>query len=91
MYPPAAFPSGPGPSASPASAAAALVRHLTARGIVGIYTATTYKFAVISVTADLTVWTNGQQLWCNRHGQHHTWPTSDMQAAGADIAALARS
>jgi hypothetical protein len=91
MHPPAPFPPGPGPSAAtPAAAAAALARQLTARGITGIYTATTYQFAVISVTADLTVWTNGQQLWCTRHGQRHTWPASDLAAAAASIAALAR-
>jgi hypothetical protein len=78
------------PPASPAEAAAALIRHLTARGITGIYTAATYKFAVISVATDLTVWTNGQHLWCNRHGERHTWPASDMGAAAAGIAALAR-
>jgi len=92
MQPPAPFPPGPGPAAaSPAAVAAALARHLAARGITGIYTATTYKFAVISVTAELTVWTNGQQLWCNRHGQRHTWPAADLAAAAARIAALARS
>lgn len=91
MYPPAPFPPVPGLSAaSPAAVAAALARHLAARGITGIYTATTYEFAVISVTADLTVWTNGQQLWCNRHGQRHTWPASDLAAAAVGIAALAR-
>jgi hypothetical protein len=65
-------------------------RPATARGITGIYTATTDKFAVISVTASLTVWTNGQQLWCNRHGQRHTWPAADMEAAATGIAGLAR-
>jgi hypothetical protein len=91
MQPPAPFLPAPGPAAaSPAAVAAALARHLAARGITGIYTATTYKFAVISVTADLTVWTNGQQLWCNRHGQRHTWPAADMEAAASGIAALAR-
>ena len=90
MLPPASFPPGPGPAASPGQAAAALVRDLTARGITGIYTATTDEFAVISVTADLTVWTNGSHLWCNRQGQRHIWPASDMRAAVAGIAALAR-
>jgi hypothetical protein len=84
MPPPAAFPSSPG------EAAAALIRHLTARGITGIYTATTDKFAVISVTADLTMWTNGSQLWCTCRGQRHSWPASDMRAAAAGVAALAR-
>jgi hypothetical protein len=89
MQPPAPFPPAPG-SASPAAVAAALARHLAAQGITGIYTAATIKFAVISVTAEVTVWTNGQQLWCTRHGQRHTWPAADMQAAAAGIAALAR-
>jgi hypothetical protein len=90
MHPPAPFPPSPGPAASPGEAAAALIRHLTARGITGIYTATTDKFAVISVTAELTVWTNGSQLWCTCRGQRHAWPASDMQAAAAGIATLAR-
>ena len=46
---------------------------------------------MISVTADLTVWTNGRLLWCTRHGQRHTWPAADIAAAAAAIAALARS
>ena len=90
MQPPAPFPPGPGPApASPAAVAAALARRLAAAGTTGIYTATTSKFAVISVTADLTVWTNGDQLWCSRHGQHHTWPAADTATAAAQIAALA--
>ncbi|MGH3200603.1 MAG: hypothetical protein ACRDOA_11235 [Streptosporangiaceae bacterium] len=90
MQPPAPVPPGPGPAAAgPAGVAAALARHLTARGITGIYTATTDKFAVISVTADLTVWTNGRQLWCTCRGQRRTWPTADMDAAAAGLAGLA--
>jgi hypothetical protein len=91
MQPPAPFPPGPGPAAaSPAAVAAALARRLAGHGITGIYTATTYKFALISVTAGLTVWTNGHQLWCTRHGQRHAWPAADLAAAAARIAALAR-
>ncbi len=89
MQPPSPFPRRPGPSASPAAVAAALARQLAAYGITGIYTATTDKFAVISVTTGLTVWTNGQQLWCTCHGQRHTWPAADMDAAAAGIAGLA--
>jgi hypothetical protein len=74
----------------PALVAAELARQLTRAGITGIYTATTAKFAVISVTAGLTVWTNGHQLWCTRQGQHRTWPAADLAAAAAGIAALAR-
>jgi len=91
MEPPALFPPWPGPAAAtPAAVAAALARQLTVRGITGIYTAATDKFAVISVTASLTVWTNGQQLWCTRRGQRHTWSAADMEAAATGIAGLAR-
>ncbi len=84
MYPPSPVSSGP------ARVAAELTRQLTRSGITGIYTATTEKFAVISVTAGLTVWTDGHQLWCNYQGQRRTWPAADPAAAAAGIAALAR-
>jgi hypothetical protein len=91
MQPPAPFPPGPGPAAaSPAAVAAALARHLADHGLTGIYTAATTKFAVISVTTGLTVWTNGHQLWWTQHGQRRTWPAADLAAAAARIAALAR-
>ena len=91
MQPPAPVPPGPGPApASPAAVAAALARHLAGHGITGVYTAATIKVAVISVTAGLTVWTDGQQLWCVVHGQRRTWPADDLEAASTGIAALAR-
>jgi hypothetical protein len=46
--------------------------------------------AVISVTAGLTVWTNGHQLWCTHDGQRHTWPAIDTDTAATRLAALAR-
>jgi hypothetical protein len=70
MLPPAPFPpaSAPGPgAATPAGIAAALVLELAARGITDVYTASTGTFAVISVSAGLTVWTGSRQLWCRRH------------------------
>jgi hypothetical protein len=89
MQPPVPFPPVPGPAAvTPAGTAAELVLQLAARGLTGIYTATTYTFAVISVTADLTVWTDGRRLWCTCRGQHHTWPAADLAAAAAGIASL---
>ena len=88
--PPGSFPPGPGPGArTPGVVAAALARHLAGYGITGVYTAATIKFAVISVIADLTVWTDGDQLWCVVHGQRHTWPAADLEAACPGIAALA--
>jgi hypothetical protein len=92
MHPPDPFPPPPpgaGP-ASPARAAAALTRALAGRGITGIYTATAEKFALISVTAGLTVWTDGRQLWCTRDGQRRIWPAADLEAAATRLAGLAR-
>ena len=63
-----------------------LARH----GITGIYTAAAEKFAVISATADLTVWTNGLLLWCTHKGQRHTWPAADTETAATRLAVLAR-
>ena len=89
MDPPVPYPPAPGAAAAtPADVAAALVCQLGARGITGVYTASTYKFAVISVTAGLTVWTDRRQLWCTCRGQHHRWPAADLEAAAAGIAAL---
>lgn len=91
MQPPAPFRPAPGPAAaSPAGVAAELAGYLAARGITGIYTATTITFAVISVTTGLTVWTDGRQLWSTHAGQRHTWPATDLPAAAAAIAVLAR-
>jgi hypothetical protein len=73
MHPPAPFPPPP-PGASPAATAAALTRALSARGLTGIYTATAARFGLISVTAAVTAWTNGHQIWCTCAGQHHTGP-----------------
>jgi hypothetical protein len=89
MHPPSPFPPPP-PGTSPAATATALTRALTARGITGIYTATAARFALISVTASVTAWTNGHQIWCTHAGQHHTWPAADIEAAASAVAALAR-
>jgi hypothetical protein len=82
-------PDPPPTGSSPARTAAALTRELTHHGITGMYTATAEKVAIISVTASLTIWTDGRQLWCTRNGQRHTWPVTDIGTAAARIAALA--
>jgi hypothetical protein len=91
MHPPDPFPPPP-PAAGPASPArvAATLTALARHGITGIYTAAAEKLAVISVTAGLTVWTNGHQLWCTHDGQRHTWPATDTDTAATRLAALAR-
>ena len=80
----------PAAGASPAATTAALARALSARGITGIYTATAARFGLVSVTAAVTAWTNGHQIWCTCAGQHHAWPAADIQAAATALAALAR-
>lgn len=80
----------PPTAAAPGCTAAALARALNARGITGIITAAAPGCAVISVTADLTVWTDSRQLWCTYHGQRRTWPAADSETAAAQLAALAR-
>jgi hypothetical protein len=87
MHPPAPFPPPP-PGASPAATAAALTRALTARGLTGIYTATAARFGLISVTATVTAWTNGHQIWCTHAARQHTWVAADIEAAAAGLAAL---
>jgi hypothetical protein len=83
-------PPSPGP-ASPARTAAALASQLARHGITGIDTATTRKFAVISVAGALIVWTDGHLLWCTCQGQHRSWPAAHTEAAAARLADLART
>lgn len=82
MYPPAS-------SSSPAQAAADLADGLGRHGITGIYTAAAQTHAVVSVIAELTVWTDGQRLWCTHQGRRHSWPVADIGTAVARLAALA--
>ena len=89
MHPRAPFPPPP-PGASPAATAAALARALAARGLTGIYTAAAARFALVSVTAAVTAWTNGHQIWCTCAGQSRAWPAADIEAAATALAALAR-
>jgi hypothetical protein len=93
MHPPEPFPppaAGSDGDASPARAAAALIRELARHGITGIYSAAAEKVAVISVTATVTVWTNGHLFWCTVDGQRHAWAAADTGTAAARLASLAR-
>ena len=90
MQPPDPFPPPP-PGASPAITVTVLARALAAHGLTGIYTATAARFGLISITASVTAWTNGGQIWCTTAGQQHTWLAADIEGAAASLAALARS
>jgi hypothetical protein len=90
MHPPDPFPPPP-PGGSPATAAiivTALARALAARGLTGIYTAASARFGLVSVTATVTAWTNGHQIWCTHAARQHTWLAADIEAAAAGLAAL---
>ena len=94
MHPPEPFPPPAAASdgdANPARAAAALTRELAQYGITGIYSSAAGTVAVISVTATVTVWTNGHLFWCTVDGQRHAWPAADPGTAAARLASLARS
>ncbi len=84
-------PALPGPAGhSPARIAAALAALLARHGLTRVYVAACSVIAVISVTAGLTAWTNGRQLWVTSGGQRETWAAADTEAAAARLAALAR-
>lgn len=92
MQPPAPFlrPAPPGTVASsPGYLAAILAGLLAQHGLTRIYTATCHLFAVISVAAGLTVWTNGGQLWWTREGKPCTWPATDPEGVAEYLADLA--
>jgi hypothetical protein len=80
----------PVPPASPASTATALAVALAGHGLTRTYVAARPGIAVISVSAGLTAWTDGRQLWITRAGQQETWPATDTRTAAARLAALAR-
>jgi hypothetical protein len=91
MHPPGPLPLPLPPPApgylSPAVAAAALTRQLARLGVTGVYTASCDRYAVISVNASLTVWTDGRLLWCIRGGQRQSWPAADTERAASHLAA----
>ncbi len=90
MPPPDPFPPPPGAGyASPARIADALARQLARHGLTRIYTASAGKHAVISVSAEVTAWTDGVLVWCTCGGQRRAWPATDTEGAAARLAALA--
>jgi hypothetical protein len=83
-------PAPPSPALSPAATASALARALTAQAMTSLYAAADTRLAVVSVTAALTAWTDGRQIWCTHGGQRRTWPATDPHAAALALAALTR-
>ena len=75
---------------TPVTAADTVARYLAGQALFGIYTAACDRYALISVAAGLTVWTNGRVLWRDHPAQPGTWPAADPVPAAARLAALAR-
>src|SRR6516162_3789348 len=89
------LPSPPAPGSgtgfsAPADAAADLAGFLARYGL-RVYTADCQMLAVISVTAGLTVWTNGRVLWWHHAGCTTAWPAADPGGAAARLAQAAQS
>jgi hypothetical protein len=76
---------------SPASVIRALDQMLRQRGMTRVYSATCAVFGVISVTSDLTVWTNGRVLLWRFNGMPDAYPAADLEAAAERLATLATS
>ena len=87
----------PGPDASPqgtsagaaSSATRSLADMLRQHGIEHVYSAVYPTVGVISVTPDLTVWTDGRTLRWSRDGTPDDCPAADLQAAAERLATLA--
>jgi len=87
----------PGPHASPqgistgaaSSVTRSLAEMLRQRGIEHVYSAVYPTVGVISVTPDLTVWTDGRILRWFREGTSDDCPAADLEAAVERLVAVA--
>jgi hypothetical protein len=67
----------------------ALDEMLRQRGIRRIYSAACAVFGVVSVSTDLTVWTNGRVLLWHYDGVSDAYPAADVEGAAERLATLA--
>jgi hypothetical protein len=81
---PAAFP----PRQRPAEVPDAPPAQLRERGLTRLYGACCRRFAVLSVAAGITVWTNGRILWWHANGTNATWPAADHPGAARQLSNL---
>ena len=59
------------------------------RGLTRLYWSACTLFAVVSVTSELTVWTDGRILCWQQEGTETRWPISDLAGAAAHLAPMA--
>ena len=78
----------PPPRQRPARALDALAAELRQRGMTGMYTASCRLFGVLSVSAGVTVWSNGRVLWWRVGDEETTWPAADVPGAARRLAEL---
>ena len=81
---PAGFPS----RQRPAQVLEALAALLRQQGVTHLYSASSCLLGVLSVSAGVSVWTNGRVLWW-RAGDHETaWPAADPDGAARILSGL---
>jgi hypothetical protein len=90
MTPPHLTPAPPGfpPRQRPAEVLDALAGQLRQRGLTHLYAASCRLFGVLSVSAGVTVWTNGRVLWWRAADDETTWPAADAPGAAWRLAEL---
>ncbi len=88
MTPPYLLPAPPGmpPRQRPAEVLGALAGQLRQRGIGPLYGATCRLFGVLSVSAGVTVWSNGRVFWWHTADGGMTWPAADTEGAARRLA-----
>ncbi len=84
------LPAAPGSTrVSPASVVRSLDQMLRQRGMTRIYTAACAVFGVVSVSLNLTIWTNGRVLLWHFNGVPDACPAADLEAAAERLVMLA--
>ncbi len=73
---------------SPPSVVRALDQMLRQRGMTRVYSAACTVFGVVSVSPDLTVWTNGRVLLWHFNGVPDACPAADVEAAAERLVML---
>jgi hypothetical protein len=76
------------PRQSPNEALYALAGHLREQGITSLYGCACDRFGVLSVSAGVSVWTNGRVLWWHTADGETTWPAADPEGAVRILSSL---
>jgi hypothetical protein len=74
----------------PADISRELVTLLRTHGLAHLYWSASARIGVISITPELTIWTDGRHLTWTRHGTRTTLPADDTTEAATHLARLAK-